>query len=126
MPRFDGTRGGIVVAESEIVVPSAARTTSNTQTLDPLWGYVQALRMQLDVTAASGTTPTLDVVLEDSLDGTNWNTVKAFAQKIAAGREVVNVLPADQFGQPLRMRWTIGGGTPSFTFSVRMMPVIGR
>ena len=125
MPRFDGTRGGLVVPEGEIVVPSVARTTSGNAVLDPLWGYVRAARMQLEVTAASGTTPTLDVVLEDTLDNTNWNTIKTFAQKITTGREVLNVLEADQFGQPLRMRWTIGGTTPSFTFNVRMMPVIG-
>ncbi len=36
--------------------------------------------MQLDVTAASGTLPTLDVVVQDTVDGTNWNTIATFTQ----------------------------------------------
>jgi hypothetical protein len=40
------------------------------------YGPVKTIRAQLDVTAASGTTPTSDVVVKDSVDGgTNWNTV---------------------------------------------------
>lgn len=72
--------------------------------------------MQLSVTAASGTTPTLDVVIEDTLDGTNWNAIGTFAQKAAAGREVINITVP--FADQVRARWTIGGTTPSFTFAI--------
>jgi hypothetical protein len=101
----------------EIPAASAARTASgNSGTLSG-YGAAKTLRAQLDVTAASGTTPTLDVVVEDSVDGgTNWNTVGTFAQKTTTGREVINV--TTPFSDDLRVRWTIGGGTPSFTFSV--------
>jgi len=101
----------------EAPVASAARTTSGDS--GPLTGYGPAgsLRAQLNVTAASGTTPTLDVLIEDSVDGgATWNTVATFAQKTAAGREVVNL--TGLFGDTLRVRWTIGGTTPSFTFAV--------
>jgi hypothetical protein len=74
------------------------------------------LRFQLNVTAASGTSPTLDVVVEDTLDGTNWNTVGTFAQRTAAGRQVIDI--TSPFSGRLRVRWTIGGTAPSFTFSV--------
>jgi hypothetical protein len=74
------------------------------------------LRFQLNVTAASGTSPTLDVVVEDTLDGTNWNTVGTFAQRTAAGRQVIDI--TSPFSGRLRVRWTIGGTSPSFTFSV--------
>ena len=96
---------------------SAARTASGDS--GPQTGYevTQALRAQLDVTAASGTTPTLNVVLEDSLDnGGTWNTIGTFAQRTAAGREVINV--TTPFTDRVRARWTVGGTTPSFTFSV--------
>ncbi len=95
---------------------SAARTASGDTGPQPGFGDERTLRAQLNVTAASGTSPTLDVVLEDTLDGTNWNVIGTFAQKVALGREVVNVtIP---FTDLLRARWTVGGGTPSFTFSV--------
>jgi hypothetical protein len=74
------------------------------------------MRAQLNVTAASGTTPTLDVVIEDSIDGTNWNVVGTFAQKVTTGREAINVTVP--FANNLRVRWTIAGTTPSFTFAV--------
>ncbi len=99
-------------------VASAARTTTGSQTFGTQDSSGKALRIQLDVTAASGTTPTLDVVIEDTLDGTNWNTVgTAFTQKTAAGREVKDI--TGLFHGQMRVRWTIGGTTPSFTFSVK-------
>lgn len=100
------------------IVASAARTTSGTQTFGTQDSGRKAMRMQLDVTAASGTTPTLDVVIEDTIDGTNWNTIgSAFTQKTAAGRQVLDF--QGLFTGQLRVRWTIGGTTPSFTFSVK-------
>lgn len=103
--------------KEETVVASAARTASGSQVLSSdNHGVNRTLRAQLDVTAASGTAPTLDVVIEDTLDGTNYNVVGTFAQKVATGREVINVtIP---FARRLRVRYTIAGTTPSFTFSV--------
>lgn len=103
------------------LLSSAARTASGNTAAVSLAGANSGvkptrLRAQLDVTAASGTAPTLDVVIEDTLDGTNWNTVTTFAQKTAAAREVVSVTA--QFADSVRVRYTVGGTTPSFTFSV--------
>lgn len=108
-------------------VASAARTTTgNTGILPTAYGAVVSIRAQLNVTAASGTTPTLNVVIQDTLDGTNWNTVGTFTQKTAVSLEVINILPQKAESgtfQPLlsdrlRVLWTIGGTTPSFTFAV--------
>ena len=77
------------------------------------------LRAQLSVTAASGTSPTLNVVFEDTLDGgATWNTIGTFAQRVAAGREVINV--TTPFTDRIRARWTVAGTAPSFTFEVRI------
>ncbi len=95
---------------------SAARTVSGDSGLWTGFSDSSTLRVQLDVTAFAGTGPTLDVVIEDSLDGTTWNTVATFAQKTGGGREVVNYTAP--FADRLRARWTVGGTTPSFTFSV--------
>lgn len=100
----------------ETLVASAARTSSGQTAALANYGPAKTIRAQLEVTAASGTSPTLDVVIEDSLDGSNWNVVGAFAQKTTAGREVINI--TTPFADRLRVRWTTGGTSPSFTFSV--------
>lgn len=111
MPRIGALPGAIDTA-----VSSVARTSSGDSGVLSGWGIPTAIRMQLDVTAVAGVTPTLDVVVEDSLDGTNWNVIGIFAQKTAVGRQVINI--TDLFADRLRVRWTVGGTTPSFTFSV--------
>lgn len=111
MPKI-GAHPGVV----DTLVPSVARTASgDTGTLEG-WGVPNAARVQLEVTAATGTGPALDVVVEDTIDGTSWNVVGTFAQKAAAGREVINL--STPFADRLRVRWTVAGTTPSFTFSV--------
>jgi hypothetical protein len=106
----------VTVGTYATAVASGARTTSSNSGVLSGFGDWSKFRAQLAVTAASGTTPTLDVVVEDSFDGTNWNTVATFTQKTAAGTQAVDV--TGLFSDQLRVRWTVGGTTPSFTFSV--------
>lgn len=105
-------------AQLEEMVASATRSTNGDSGAVSGWGSASTLRAQLDVTAAAGTSPTLDVVIEDTLDGTNWNVIGTFAQKIAVGREVINI--TTPFSETLRARWTVGGTGPSFTFGIRI------
>ncbi len=108
------------------LVSSAARTASGDSGTLEGFGDVEAARVQLNVSAASGTIPTLDVVLEDTLDGSNWNVIGTFVQKTSTGREVINMHSGKAesatfqpfFATRWRIRWTIGGTTPSFTFAV--------
>jgi hypothetical protein len=104
-------------AVRELIVPSAARVASgDSGIIDGLAGYKQ-IRAQLNVTAAAGTLPTLDVTIEDTLDGTNWNTIGTFAQKTEPGREVISITGA--FSDRARVKWVIGGTEgQSFTFAV--------
>lgn len=101
---------------TETLVASAARTASGSSTPSQGWGAASTIRAQLDVTAAAGTSPSLAVLIEDSLDGTNWNTVGTFAAKTAIGREVINITAL--FAERVRVSWTVTGTSPSFTFSV--------
>jgi hypothetical protein len=106
------------VGTAVIAVASGVRTTSANS--GPLSGFGDwsKFRAQLNVSAASGTTPTLDVVIEDTVDGTNWNTVATFTQKTAVGVQAVDI--TGLFTDQIRVRWTIGGTTPSFTFDVKL------
>ncbi len=97
------------------IIETLARTTSGSS------GNIQAsggesIRAQLSVTSVSGTSPTLNVLIEDTLDGINFNTIAAFTQKTSPGREVLNITAP--FAETLRASWTIAGSNPNFSFSV--------
>jgi hypothetical protein len=101
------------------VITSAARTASG-QSASLQCGQTPVIALLANVTAVSGTTPTLTISVEWSPDGgSTWasaDPVDAFTQITAA----TNV--AKQFrckSNVYRVVFTIGGTTPSFTFSVR-------
>lgn len=96
-------------------VPSAARTaTGNSGAI-----AVQAgnLGIGLNVTAVSGTTPSMTVTVEWSYDGTNFGvgeTTDSFAA-ITAAKVTNRLVPVR--APYYRLVWTITGTTPSFTFT---------
>lgn len=102
--------------------PPVARTaTGNATAVDtqPLLeaGAQKEMRAVLDVGTVTGTTPTLDVKLQesDTSGGTYTDIAGAtFAQKTAAGNEVISFSARKRW---LRAVYTIGGTTPNFTFS---------
>jgi hypothetical protein len=115
------------------LAPPAARTASgNGDALDllalsgqaPMPGMPPLLVVQCEVTAVAGTTPSVTVTIEDSVDGgVNWNAVIALPAQTAAGRQVARLgLAAANWPfnpRRVRVRWTITGTTPSLTFSVK-------
>lgn len=100
---------------SDAAVASAARTATGTSAAFDT-GPADSFEATLTCTTRSGTTPTLDVTLETSIDGgTTWDTVGAFAQLTAASADGHVFGP---LGDKCRWKWTIGGTTPSFTFGI--------
>lgn len=93
---------------------SAARTASGESGVIDL-GFADEAIVFLDVTAASGTSPTLDVKIQVADPNGAYYDLASFAQKTAAGREAKQIA---NFGQNAKIVYTIGGTTPSFTFSV--------
>lgn len=91
--------------------------TGNGNSVDSEITIRENLIAQLEVTSASGTNPTLDLTLEESIDGSNWYTLATFTQATAATAEIKKATAAAQY---LRANWTIGGTTPSFTFNVKV------
>ncbi len=73
----------------------------------------------LDVTAHSGTSPTLDVTVEWSMDDVKF-AVPAVAQAFGQILEVdlAQVLVVPILGSSYRLAYDIEGTTPSYTFSV--------
>lgn len=113
--------GGALVATAApafaIEVASAARTASgNSGTISvPTGGSICG---NIVVSANAGTTPTLDITLEESLDnGTTWQQVWA-APRITGNGSVP--IPMMQAPCMRRWVWTVGGATPSFTFAINI------
>lgn len=89
---------------------------------------------EIDITAASGTNPTLVAKVQINIDGTNWidldATNAATASLTTTGRAVIRVYPgltntaagtANGILPALaRLAWTVGGATPSFTFATHV------
>lgn len=101
---------------------SAARTATATSSSFNV-ADSDVLVAYLSVTANSGTTPTLDVKFQDSPDGgTTWFDIAgaAFTQVTTSnGTQVVSA--TRKFSKLVRCVATIGGTTPSYTFSVMFM-----
>lgn len=102
------------------IVPSAARTTSAASGVLAIGGPSRHLALAVDVTAASGTSPTLDFSVQWSTDGGatffDVEVVDSFGQITTAPRRRLKLF--DVKAPHYRVVWDITGVTPSFTFAV--------
>jgi hypothetical protein len=88
----------------------------------------------VDVTAVTGTTPTMTVRVQWTADGVNWHDLDTTNAQTASitgtGRHILKVYPGmtaasnAACNSPLppkhRLAWTLGGTTPNFTFSTHV------
>lgn len=120
MARFVDSLKKFVRGDSVTPVASAARTANG----DSGWldgEEYDALILELAVTAVGGdANETLDVVVEtaSSNAGANTRTIGTFAQRTQPQGATTLRLSAPGVDKFWRVRWTVGGTTPSFTFSV--------
>lgn len=103
----------------QVVVASTTQTATGASPSIGIADIGNQLNLVLNVTAASGTTPTLVASVEWSMDGTVFGVTDpapdAFASVTATGA----LVHAFEVKAPFyRVRWTVGGTTPSFTFVV--------
>lgn len=112
------------------ILASAARTVSDVSAAQENRN-ARGVQLFLDVTAASGTSPTLDIKIQaqDLVSG-KWFDVPgaAFVQVIAAGQHLLSVYPgiaetagvsaSEVLARTWRVAYTLGGTAPSFTFSL--------
>lgn len=113
------------------VLPSAARSaTFNGQKIENL-GDHRGIKLYLDITAVTGSSPTLDIKLQsfDKLSE-KWFDIPAaaFAQKTGTGQDDLTIYPtvtdtanesvADLLPDTWRIVATLGGTDPVFTFSL--------
>ncbi|WIC89148.1 hypothetical protein SEA_OTTAWA_102 [Arthrobacter phage Ottawa] len=110
--------GGFLVAD---VASAAITSTATTSAVSPgsvanIGTYAHSFNVV--VTAVSGTNPTMDIGIEESVDnGTNWVRIYDF-QRITANGTYTTPLIRAQYGTRYRYVQTIAGTTPSFTRAI--------
>ena len=100
------------------VASAALTTTTTTAAFTPTFGT--SYSVSIPVTAVSGTTPTLDVAIEESDDsGTNWFKVYDFPRITGSGMyrsPLIRIV-----GNRVRYVQTVGGTSPSFTRAINRL-----
>lgn len=94
------------------------RTTSGTSEAISLEPLGETLYLMVSVAAVTGRSPTLDLSVEWSHDGSVWAVADndTFRQITQADTQVIKGF---NIKAPLyRVRWVLDGASPSFTFSV--------
>lgn len=98
-------------------LPSAARTTNANSNGVQIQANADTIALLVNVTAASGTTPSMALAVQWSNDGLTWaaaDPADVFTAITATG---VVVKTFGVKGNQVRLAWTLTGTTPSFTFS---------
>lgn len=130
---YDATSDETVVLapNAEATVLASAVRTATANSADQVNRFARGVRLFLNITAASGTAPTLDIKVQtkDPVSGVYLDLPGAvFAQKTTTGSDDLTVYPgvaetanetvSDALSRTWRVVATIAGTTPSFTFSV--------
>jgi hypothetical protein len=99
-----------------VVQASAAKTvTGTTPSFDE--GSHDKIAIEIDVTAVSGTTPSMTVNVEWSHDNSSWFSADPVDAFTAITTALKKVKLFDVKGLYCRLNYTISGTTPSFTFA---------
>lgn len=107
------------------LIPAAAVTATANGTAVDIKDFIGNLQVLLDAGAGTGTTPTLDIKLQDSPDNVTFTDIagKSFTQVTAAASRQQMVLNTDACARYVRAVATLGGATPSFPVSVQAVGV---
>lgn len=122
-----GWNGGLIIARQAVnlTILASSVVSAGSQSGQIACDNLEELLLFLNVTAASGTTPELNVFLDTSDDyGATWYQLAQLgpANIAAVGQYTLGIglgSSTGPFGNRLRVRWTVAGTTPSFTFAVK-------
>lgn len=110
------------VADNNLILRASATSTSsvtNATGVDFSGADLLPTVYRLTVSAASGTSPTLDVKIQDSDDNSTWADLAHFNQMTAVGMDFITVRSNRRYR---RYNATIAGTNPSFTFQIDAVP----
>jgi hypothetical protein len=113
------TASGRLVRTTDVTMHASGAETATGNDAGVEVGAAGTVRLKLDVTAVSGTNPTLDVTVQTSFDNgvtDTWRTLGTFAQKTGVSAERKTFSGCDRW---VRTQRTIGGtASPSATYSI--------
>lgn len=114
MGHYDANRNQYLPGEDVTLLPAAARVATVTSPVVACAAYSDA-ELTLAITAVGAGTPTLDVSVETREYTGAWVAIGTFPQQtgVASLRRAFHGVREE-----LRAVATIGGGTPSLTFSL--------
>lgn len=101
-----------VCLSSLVALTATGTSTSHDNTTSTANGAL----INLHVTAASGTSPTMTMVVQHSTNNSTWTTLGTFTALTATGSQALQV--TGTVNRYVRLSYTIGGTTPSFTTQV--------
>lgn len=120
---------GKIKAQKTVLNQAGAAHTTSSDFGDLDVSICRRIAVDINVTAVSGTSPTIQFFIDrkDALgnyyqiwaSSSGINTTQAISRTIGAYAET-----AQAIGSTVRLRWTIGGTTPSFTFSASIIGII--
>lgn len=112
--KSDGTWVSTDAVGAVGAVQTGVTGAGNTSSIEA--GRRTSARLSLNVTAASGTSPSITVNLQTSPDNTTWSTVGSFAAATGVSSQAKVFGPLDKY---VRAQWAAPTGTtPSFTFNI--------
>lgn len=126
LPAIDRSRSA---TDNSTLASALALSGAGTTVVDKLsnGGFASGLVVELRVTAIAGTSPTLDVQVQDSIDGgTTWNKVASVTGSpvTATGTSVLRLdTRANPTTDLLRVVAILGGTTPTATIGVRVYTI---
>jgi hypothetical protein len=101
-----------------VISASSAKTASGNSALFSCPAGAR-VSVWVNVSAVSGTTPSMTLTVQWSMDGTNWadgDPADTFTAVTAVGAKVKDFARKASL---MRLVWTISGTTPSFTLEAR-------
>ena len=111
--------------DSNLLFYNAAAVTAdgNSSSLHIYKTDTDGVWVEVVCTAKSGTSPTIDLKIQESDDDSTYNDVVVFPQITTTGRWVRKVQSKKAY---LRMAADVGGTTPSFTLTAGIVTGIQR
>lgn len=116
------------IARDDVTLKASALETASTTSAAQELGDKATMYLAVDVTAVTGTTPTMLITIEGSNDLNTWFTLALIGtdgyRVGSVGSTPTNIIttgthracvPAMRY---VRSKSTIGGGSPNFTYSV--------
>jgi len=135
--KYPGFTRSLVMTGSQIAVPIdqqyrrkenlgtlySGTVTSSGNSTDISVDYFSAAELELKVTSVSGTSPTMDIYIEGKFEATgDYKTLASQTGITATGTWFFTINPL--IFRYIRIRWVVGGTSPSFTFTVTGQAIV--